>query len=142
MQKLTSISDHSDWLQQLVITISERWYYHRKRVEFGKQPLNISMFIPAKLVDVKWVVLITPTEDNPIYWSQEYLLAQSNVLFEGFEVKTHSLYSVSIVDKDNVLHPFWEKDNEWILSKGIFTIEDLVRFKPTLTTTAKKQIGL
>ena len=112
---------------------------------FLRQTLNISMFVPAKFIDGVWVVLEEP---NPISIGEqihknlyeaiydlkeveEYESAKSNVLFEGFVlIKEHTEY--------------------WLLMKDLFdyklfkneTIEGLVKFKPTLTTTAKKQIGL
>jgi hypothetical protein len=51
---------------------------------FLKQNLNVSMFAPVKLVDGVWVILEEPRID--ISDIHEYQSAQSNVLFEGFEV--------------------------------------------------------
>lgn len=134
MEKLTSISEHSNFLQNLVITISEKWYYHRKRVEFGRQTLNISFFVPAKLVDGEWVVLEHKQNE---YLSSlkpheriEYETSLSNVLFEGFVYDSIMEYC-----HNNDI----SFDEEYINNK---TIEDLVKYNLTLTTTSKKQIGL
>ena len=145
MEKLKDIIDHSDWLVNERISIVEKWLLHRNRVAFGKQPLNISMFVPAKFVDGEWVVLEIPIDIyyRPDYGCQkfpqecyehdlkEYETAKSNVYFEGFVL-------------------IREHENYWIFMKDLYdykfsknkTIEDLVKYEPTLTTTAKKQIGL
>ena len=143
--KLTSISEHSDLLQQLVITMSERWYFHRKRVAFGRQTLNISMFIPAKLIDGEWVVL-----DDVFYLKNEtvthellneYEMAKSTVLFEGFEArKGKAIHLIEFWINDNFLFTY-NSSCKYFLMVGS-TVENLVTYNLTLTNTAKKQIGL
>ena len=63
-------------------------------------------------------------------------------LFEGFECKHHHSTKKSICTVDNFFHVFWNTNDFWELSKGIFTIEDLVKYNLRLTPTAIKQIGL
>ena len=101
---------------------------------FLKQPLKLEMFIPC---DEDGNILITPTEFNPIYWSEQYKKAKENVLFEGFEVKNHSNFKKSIGTKSNIFHVFWYQDGRWVLSKGIKIIEDLARFNLELTKNFK-----
>ena len=119
----------------------------RKYAEFLSQTLDISMFIPAKFVDGQLVILEEPEPihtyglEPPEYEYnddevQEYLLAKSNVLFEGFEL---------ITDEKNRQYFTYQGGNVfidkcWALRHE--TIEDIVELQPTLTATAKKQIGL
>jgi hypothetical protein len=102
---------------------------------FLKQPLKLGMFVPC---DEDGNVLITPTEFNPIYWSEQYKKAKENVLFEGFEVKNHSNFKKSIGTKSNIFHVFWYQDGRWVLSKCIKIIEDLARFNLELTKNFKQ----
>jgi hypothetical protein len=77
-----------------------------------KQQLNISLFVPAKLVDGKWVVL----EENLIFPAnmegsemaskhrQEYQDALNNVVFEGFEVVRNNYDRLKVdfdIESDN-----------------------------------------
>ena len=64
MKTLTSISKHSDWLDSIDIVILDKWNLHRKRVNFGKQPLAIYQFVPCKLIDGEWVVLEEPNPNK------------------------------------------------------------------------------
>lgn len=64
MKTLSSIAEHSDWLENSHLFPNEKWELHRKRVEFGKQQLEKWMFVPSKLVDGVWVVLEEPNTEN------------------------------------------------------------------------------
>lgn len=117
---------------------------------FLLQPLEIWMFVPCKLVDGVWVVLEEPKEEMAIYntghletdcnnfanYFNEYQQAKSRCLFEGFEsekIQTfHDNYYIVKINGNNV----------WITWNESKTIEDLVKYKPLLTPTAQKQIGL
>ena len=103
---------------------------------FLKQPLELWMFVPCKLVDGVWVVLEEPEKyKNWINYEysgtdigfddeklcREYQQAKEKCLFEGFEGTILQLYN---------------------LIKLRLNIEDLVCKKPLLTPTAQKQIGL
>jgi hypothetical protein len=103
--------------------------------QFLKTPLSLGMFIPC---DEDGNVLITPTEFNPIYWSEQYKKAKEKVLFKGFEVKNHSNFKKSIGKKSNIFHVFWYQDDRWVLSKGIKIIEDLARFNLELKKNFKQ----
>ena len=127
-----------------------------KYANFLSQPLNISMFIPAKLVDGEWVVLQKPVfkGDSSSHWldNQEYLLVLSNVLFEGFELNQKNiskLENIICITKKNIQLTFFNKEKSVFLdeldtnkTKEILSIEHIVKYNLTLTTTAKKQIGL
>ena len=67
MKNLTSIVDHSDYLESYYSNPIQKWDLHLRRKEFGKQPLAIWMFIPCKLVDGVWVVLEEPNTENEKY---------------------------------------------------------------------------
>jgi hypothetical protein len=101
---------------------------------FLKTPLKLEMFVPC---DEDGNVLITPTEFNPIYWSEQYKKAKEKVLFDDFEVKNHSNFKKSICTKSNIFHVFCYQDDRWVLSKGIKIIEDLARFNLELTKNFK-----
>ena len=119
------------------------WYFKeqskldkiRSYANFLKQPLALWMFVPCKLVDGVWVVLEEkkPFQDN--YF--EYQQAKDICVFEGFEVKHHHSSKQSICTADNFFHIFWNTNDFWELSKGIFTIEDLVKYNLELTPTAQ-----
>lgn len=133
MKTLTSISKHSDWLDSIDILILDKWNLHRKRVNFGKQPLAVYQFVPCKLVDGKWVVLEEPCAGmygyDHVY--KEYQKALDKVLFEGC-----------------VLMDGWclKLPCGYLLgseeSLNFRTIEDLVTYNLPLTKTALKEIGL
>ena len=95
--------------------------------------LNISMFVPAIFEGGKWVVLEyahpKPTEDVEGYDKYvQYQTALDNVIFEGFEVDgkfiSHSQFSY-LIDR---LH--------------YSTIQDLIKYKPTLTPRGMKESGI
>lgn len=142
MKNLTSIADHSDYLSASTYSGSERWELHRKRVRFGKQPLELWMFVACKLVDGIWVVLEKPYKalfDEDIKLCnlvKDYKQAKERCLFEGFELKGQTNYS--FVYKNKNIFPYF------ISKKG--TIEDLTfhisNCDLQLTPTALKQIGI
>lgn len=144
MKNLKSIAEHSDWLEDKGnLNDSEKWLLHRKRVIFGKQPLELWQFVPC---DEDGNVLEEPEpihtyglepcdyeyDDNEIL---KYQQAEERCLFEGFTFKEET------------------KDTYFLLKEGIYTfaltklrprlIESLVGMdKLTLTQTAIKQLGL
>jgi len=118
---------------------------------FLNQPLNISMFVPAKLVDGEWVVLKEPKgvkccsgilkdcycrgDLQFVYEDvQEYQIAKENVIFEGFELVEFDNQSILVFDYCSLrLKNLKEK-----------TIEDLIPFRLTLNPNLKtlKQLFL
>ena len=108
---------------------------------FLKQPLELWMFIPCKLVDGVWLVLENPfsqkgfeiekksNSDEWFEYCKEYQQAKERVLFEGkFQVLNNYNTYVRLNNIEFNLH-------------GL-TIERMVPFNLELTATAQKQIGL
>lgn len=63
---------------------------------FLKQPLELWMFVPCKLVDGVWVILEKPKETSEgieayDFDCQEYLQAKERRLFEGFRIENFML---------------------------------------------------
>jgi len=111
---------------------------------FLKQPLELWMFVPC---GENGNVLELPHPSNynmqadvayDLYNEdiQVFMKAKERVLFEGFEIKD----GLSVCDENSIIHVFWNYENIWKLSKGISTIEDLVKYNLTLTQTAKNKI--
>lgn len=106
--------------------------------KFLKQPLELWMFVPCKLVDGVWVVLEEPyiykitaktgTSKEEIEWVK----AKERCLFKGFEIEKKADWHIVKLN-DNPVWVSWNKSK---------TIEDLVTYEPLLTATAQKQIGL
>lgn len=128
-----------------------------KYADFLKQPLTLGMFVPAKLVDGVWVVLEEPNHldfklknsFDELVWKSyfasnnyhklydEYQEAKERVLFDGFELKYYSLSNQPYLKK---------KGNGFSLPYQGFNVESIIayaeKYRPTLTETAKQQIGL
>jgi len=158
MKNLTSIEEHSDWLEENILpgNIIQKWRLHRNRVEFGKQPLELYMFVPCKLVDGVWVVLEDPTMCDCLteydkeccgnfFTCEEYKRSKQNILFDNWTVRSIGLNVVRLkkgeisivffIDSISFYGSFFQKNE-------VSIIEDLVKYKPELTATAQKQIGL
>jgi hypothetical protein len=100
-----------------------------------KQVPNVGMFIPAKLVDGKWVVL----EEKENYQDnfEEFEEAKENVIFKGFElveahedyihIKSDEVYLVFDIEEGGAIDFETQKSNG-----SIETVEDLVKFNLTL----------
>lgn len=161
MKTLTSISKHSDWLDSIDIVILYKWNLHRKRVNFGKQPLAIYQFVPCKLVDGEWVVLEEPLNykkweskrlntpyDLDLSKYEKYQEALDKVLFEGIEViienKEEEKFFVTIAKEKTWILCSWFYINGTVKenNRNITTIEDLAPYNLPLTKTALKDIGL
>ena len=115
--------------------MSERWKLHRRRVEFGRQELELWMFVSCKFENGGWVVSEEPFNDgeNDQYYSsaiQEYKESKERVLFEGFSYDKMGFAYSTTQDECGF-------DEEYMENK---TIETLVKFNLTLTESAKKQI--
>lgn len=136
---LTSIAEHSDWLEEMPISMKDCWELHRKRVEFGKQPLEIWQFVPCKLVDGVWVVLDSkkPFQDN----YHEYQEAKSRCIFEGWVLENTSKFTIWI-EKDGLSICFTDRGKINVNSHNEKTIEDLVKYNLELTASAIKELGL
>lgn len=109
-----------------------------KYAQFLKQPLTLGMFVPC---DEDGSVLEEPFYDpsNEQYWASEsyqYQQAKERVLFEGWVIDYQSSYSIIVTDYKNEFKFFIE--NNKVVSNG--SIEDFIRFQPTLTQSAEKQL--
>jgi hypothetical protein len=111
-----------------------------KYATFLNQPLNLGMFVPAIEVDGKWEVLEEPESLKGFYETdkdgmiqerkdvKQYQTALDKVLFEGFRVegKFISNYQLSyLIDRLDYI-----------------TIQDLIKYAPTLTAKGLKDSGL
>lgn len=116
---------------------------------FLKQPLNLSMFVPCKLVEGVWVVLEEPIFTTDIAITElskvkEYQEAKDRVLFEGFEYVEEDEELFLVFNKNESLKII--NNENFVLYDGAVyvhqVIEDLVKYNLELTPAAKKQIGL
>lgn len=115
--------------------------------KFLKRPLELGMFIPTdKEGNVLEYKDINHCQDIK-EWAK-YQEAKDRVLFKGFEVldfkETFSSGLIGVgfmIADNNPFCVFWKsKYLDWYLSKGIYTIEDLVTYKLELTESAVKQL--
>ena len=120
------------------------WNY----AKFLNQPLNISMFVPAIKVEDKWEVLEMPKEcdlnsswsdiTNAYYDIPQYQTAKDNVIFEGWTLANETQSVWAVYDSDNRL-VFMKEDGKCLDGK---TIQDLIKYKPTLTKKGLDDSGL
>lgn len=109
--------------------------------KFISRPLTLSMFVPTDLDGVPY-----NGRENTFgyeHLQEQFQSAKQKVMFEGFEYKN---WDGRLDDIDatvmNGIHVYWRdsQTKKWRTSKGISTIEDLVRYGLILTAAAKKQI--
>jgi len=118
---------------------------------FITQPLNLSHFVPAKLVDEFWIILEEPKEPESPYndkqcdiWAQyeiyksRYQTALENVIFKGFEVSEilgRSEYHLRIAHSEKDFMPFRKVNNtdKWTIKDSIFDIEELIPYNLEIT---------
>ena len=109
-----------------------------KYANFLKQPLTLGMFIPCDDdSNILEEPLLNCNKKCPFKGDYSkcckfelFNRAQSKVIFEGFAI---SEAGGAICDKSGIFNIFWLIDNNWKLSKGIKTIEDLVSYNLDLT---------
>lgn len=122
---------------------------------FLKQPLELLMFVPCKLVDGVWVVFEKPKPCDCMGYIEdcggceftniEYQEAKSRCLFEEFEIKERKSYGMSFKYIQNgsfIMYCFNRTTNRFEENIKLKNIEDLVKYELELTPTALKQIGL
>lgn len=142
------IRNHKDRLVHTGDEYNSYLEIHAKEVynyaNFLKQPLEIWMFIPCKLVDGVWKPLITPSEHNPIYWSKEYQEAKDRVLFEGFSIsyqeETNDTFGFYTLFKNSRVFIKFQKTDQLFVHPDN-KIENLTKYNIQLTPTALKQIS-
>lgn len=163
MKKLISMTDFVFKITETIldesITEIEKLYKLKNFANFIIQKLEISMFVPCKLVDGVWVVLedtYSKKPDRNDYFNdqegnlelyqhninlwKEYQEAKESVLFEGFEVKKFKTGTCYLDFADGnllVTNQFVKYD-----FKNFKTVEDLVKHNLELTASAKKQLGI
>lgn len=160
MKNLISIQEYSDYLNTGVYKEpSERWRLHRNRVNFGRQKLEIYMFVPCKLVDGVWVVLEEPMHyklwckygsytqygEKIVPECKEYQEAKERCIFEGWKLTKNDPEHIKF--KKGQVSIIFYIESEYISfyemfcdSEDVSTIEDLVKYNLKLTASAQKQI--
>lgn len=124
--------------------------------KFLSMPLELKMFVPCddegnvlekELFSPIWEDYHNKKGGNhelylhnlKIY--NEYQKALSEVIFEGFELKTRTAFNNGyefVVDKNEIFYPYWRNPVlGWESSKGLRTVEDLIKFGIKLTPNAK-----
>ena len=125
-----------------------------KYANFLRTPLNLSMFIPCKLVNGVWVVL-----EKPIFYEQwsvhkdeypyadwahvqanEYQEAKDKCIFNGFSLENKGEFTVWI-QKDNHSICFTDRGKININSQNEINAEDVIKYEFILTQTAQKQLS-
>jgi len=158
MEKLISMTDfvleQFDLLYKAKISIETYVSRTKKYASFLNIKLELWMFVPCDL-DGNILISIQDKEqylrncyDNG-WWNQFvdykvlYHHAKERCLFEGFEVYKYSKGLEIIYNKEKDIQVFAKQnENEFRLCSMHSTIEDLVKYKQTLTASALKQIGL
>jgi len=139
----------SDMVKDMLAIDAIQWKMVGDYAKFIIQLLEIWMFIPCKLVDGVWVVLEEPYNDgmNDQYYLsalEEYQQAKERCLFDGFEVvKENFIHNTKHhyieLNKTKIM---WNFNDKWELYNEFKTIENLVKYNPTLTQTAQKQLSI
>jgi len=129
----------------------------RDYATFLNQPLNLGMFVPAIEVDGKWEVLEEPMRYGvrSTDWEQfqitkkhqQYQQAKDRVLFEGFEItKVDDLGYYDLINETAIIEVYNPLDAETefldILDNGLYKINDLIKYAPTLTAKGQELSGL
>jgi len=123
------------------------FYYCCNYAKFIKQPLELWMFVPCKLVDGVWVVLEEPKNDyylggrggidavKLLQYEQklsEYQQAKERCLFEGW----------NIIDKIEITICIENESKHRLFLPNCMTIEDIIYTDMQLTQKAIKQLSL
>lgn len=116
---------------------------------FLTQELNLSMFVPAKLVDGKWEVLEEPDKmkwtneelentEAGYYW-HDYQKAKENVIFDGFLYNKETNDNFQNVCSECLIVQFDSENNP--LFSYHKTIEDIID-QVELTDEVKKRFNI
>lgn len=108
-----------------------RFWACERYAKFIKQPLELWMFVPCKLVDGVWEILDFPilkgiprnASFNSKYQNDcfEYQQAKERCIFNGFN---------------------YEDVKEMLSCNSHKVVEDIIKYDVQLTATAQKQMGL
>ena len=104
------------------------------------QPLKKAMFVPCDEENDN--LLITPTEHNPMYWSNQYKTATEKVIFEGFEAsKEKGIIKIENKKERDIFYFDLFKNKLYYVDivhwKSVYTIEDLIPYNLELTENFK-----
>jgi len=163
MKNLTSIPEHSEYLEKTFKFEAVKWDMHMKRVRFGKKPLAVWQFVPCgedgNVLEEpeRWNDYLEFPEsfDGNKEWYEFYAYEQAKerCLFEGFEIVKDKYKSCQreFIYLPNTKIQVWRKITFHTGEIQTFffdyyeqfrTIEDLVKYNLQLTKTVEKQIGL
>ena len=139
--KVTELKD-VELMQASLVSMAEMFKY----ATFLSQPLNLGMLVPAIEVKGKWVVLedktceqLSKIEHNEVMrLAKQYRQAKDRVLFEGFELGNTTTQSYAVYNDDSRL--IFSKDSNLCLDEK--TINDLIKYAPTLTAKGQELSGL
>jgi len=127
---------------------------------FLNQHLNLGMFVPAIEVDGNWEVLEMPknfeatmkgnyftSSKSELFLLQQYQQYKDKVLFEGFELtKVDDLGYYDLRNEAAIIEVYNPLDAETefldILDNGLYKINDLIKYAPTLTAKGQQLRGL
>ena len=139
--KLISMTDFV--LEQKInrdIDLQQRFINSYRYATFLKRPLTLGMFVPC---DDDSNVLEEPEFHEPNNENEigdydelryQYQQAQSKVIFDGFECVEMFKRDKVITFKGVINVFYWRYEHQsWKISKGIKTIEDLIRYNLDLT---------
>ena len=120
-----------------------KWY-----ANFLSEPLNIGMFVPAIFMGGKWEVLEEPKWANHTTQSykpamHQFQQAKDNVIFEGLKFSNSSFeYEIYSMFGESMSIEIKTKHIKAVHSESIKTIQDLIKYSPTLTAKGLKDSGL
>ncbi len=142
MERLISNTDFGFYVRELEIKDHKKLELRESYDLFLKQPLNLGMFVPCKLVDGVWVVL-----EEPIFTTDSAITELSKVK-EYQEAKSNRLFEIESYTKNRIKSTSWY-EYRFTFTNGkyfdfeedtVYILERLCEFEPTLTPTAQKQI--
>jgi len=151
---------HKDMVRYLLSIDAIKWKITKEFMQFLNTPLNLSMFVPCVKVGDKWEVLEDKGECscagntdychgcNSLHYhcdafkeSEQYQKAKENVIFEGFEVYTpkNNSHGLSLINDGGIIINF---SLNFTPKHPTRTIQDLIKYKPTLTEQGMIKSGL
>lgn len=152
MKTLTSISEHSDYLEKKYIFDNEKWHLHRKRVLFGKRQPQLSDFVacgedglPIKpYIKTEAEIFADDNSHCRVISKEEiaYQKALDKVLFKGWKVENKSKVTTWIESDKNESICFTDRGKVNYNGIDITSLESLTPYNLELTENANKIIGV